>query len=132
MPPARSGAGHERVSRETARAERPADPPGQPPRRLFHVKQATPHHRARWRLYGTVQGVGFRYFTRQHARRLGLYGCVRNRDDGCVEVEVDGARIRVDELLRVLHEGPPGARVERVEELPADGAPLPDPFAIVG
>lgn len=39
---------------------------------------------------GTVQGVGFRYFVYQTARRLGLTGFVRNLDNGCVEIEAQG------------------------------------------
>jgi acylphosphatase len=63
---------------------------------------------------GRVQGVGFRYTTVDQARRLGVCGWVRNRPDGSVEVEVEGERAGVEALVRFLHRGPPGARVEDV------------------
>ena len=42
---------------------------------------------------GRVQGVGFRWFTRQTASELGLRGTVRNARDGSVEVVADGTRV---------------------------------------
>jgi acylphosphatase len=63
---------------------------------------------------GRVQGVGFRFTTVDQARRLGVRGWVRNQADGSVEVEVEGDRAGVEALVRFLHRGPPGARVEDV------------------
>lgn len=63
---------------------------------------------------GRVQGVGFRYTTVDEARRLGVHGWVRNRDDGAVEAEVEGERTGVEALVRFLHRGPPGAWVQDV------------------
>ena len=63
---------------------------------------------------GRVQGVGFRYSTVDEARRLGVHGWCRNEADGSVEVEVEGERAAVEALVRFLHRGPPGARVEDV------------------
>lgn len=63
---------------------------------------------------GRVQGVSFRYFTEQEARRLGLTGWVRNHDDGSVRLEAQGAEDAVDELVRWLHDGPGQARVDGV------------------
>ena len=67
---------------------------------------------------GRVQGVGFRWWTRSQATRLGLSGSVRNRPDGSVEVHARGADDRLHALRTLLEDGPPGARVERVELLP--------------
>lgn len=64
---------------------------------------------------GRVQGVCFRYYTRQTAQRLELGGWVRNRDDGTVQVLAEGERERLEQLLEFLQVGPEGARVERVE-----------------
>ncbi len=63
---------------------------------------------------GRVQGVGFRFTTVDQARRLGVQGWVRNQADGTVEVQVEGERAAVEGLVRFLHRGPPGARVEDV------------------
>ena len=72
---------------------------------------------------GRVQGVSYRASTAHEARRLGLRGWVRNRDDGSVELEVEGADDVVAVLLAWCEHGPPAARVERVvvEELAAAG-----------
>lgn len=67
------------------------------------------------RVHGAVQGVGYRYFAARHARKLGLSGYARNLADGSVEVEAEGGEAVLMELLRLLEEGPPGARVERLE-----------------
>ena len=64
---------------------------------------------------GRVQGVLFRSFAERHARRLGLVGYARNLFDGRVEVVAEGERSALEELLKQLHQGPPGARVEGVE-----------------
>lgn len=79
---------------------------------------------------GTVQGVGFRWFTRQAATDLGLRGTVRNAPDGTVRVEVEGPADRVAAFEDRLRAGPPAARVERVDERPAARTPLPPGFTI--
>jgi acylphosphatase len=70
---------------------------------------------------GRVQGVSFRYHTRETATNLGLTGWVANRYDGSVEVVAEGPRDMLDRLLDFLHEGPTMAHVEQVqhEYLPA-------------
>ena len=67
------------------------------------------------RVYGQVQGVGFRYFARQAARRLNLQGYVRNREDRSVEVVAEGEKRALDQLLAQLKQGPSAAIVERVD-----------------
>jgi acylphosphatase len=64
---------------------------------------------------GRVQKVGFRFFTRQKAQRLGLTGWVRNRTDGRVEVEAIGKKEKIDQFFDWLHQGSPLSRVEDVE-----------------
>lgn len=61
---------------------------------------------------GTVQGVGYRYTMRGVARGAGAGGWVRNRPDGTVEAEVEGAEAQVDEVLAWMAQGPPGSRVD--------------------
>jgi acylphosphatase len=69
----------------------------------------------RLRIEGFVQAVGFRYFTMEEARKLGLDGWVRNRSDGTVEVLVSGANASVETFVGVCMRGPPGSRVNNVE-----------------
>lgn len=63
---------------------------------------------------GRVQGVGFRWFVLDAARRLELGGWVANEADGSVRCVAQGPRAALDALLRELATGPLGARVERV------------------
>lgn len=70
--------------------------------------------RARVRVVGHVQGVYFRYFTQQKAEELGVCGWVRNREDGSVECLLEGEKEEVQGLIRWLHRGPRGARVDGV------------------
>lgn len=49
--------------------------------------------------YGRVQGVGFRYYSVNKARQLGLTGWVKNLYDGSVEMEVQGEESKIDELI---------------------------------
>jgi len=72
---------------------------------------------------GHVQGVGFRYFAMDQARRLGLNGWVRNLPNGCVEAEAEGPREDLLVFLEALAEGPAGSVVRKVrpEWLPASG-----------
>ncbi len=68
----------------------------------------------RYLVSGQVQGVGFRFFTEEAARREGLTGFVRNLDDGRVEAVVEGGAEAVARFERALHSGPPLARVAHV------------------
>jgi len=78
-----------------------------------------------------VQGVGFRLFAREEARRLGLSGWVTNRDGGDVELEAGGEALSLERLRRAIEVGPPGAQVERVELIPEESpGQLPYPFSI--
>ncbi len=75
-------------------------------------------------VWGAVQGVGFRFFTRDLARRYGLGGFVRNRADGTVEIEVQGEEGTLAAFLKDLEIGPRSAHVAGIElkEIPADDA----------
>ena len=61
-------------------------------------------------VYGSVQGVGFRYSTQREALQLGLTGYARNLDDGGVEVLACGEAEQVEKLIA----WPRSARVDRV------------------
>ena len=64
---------------------------------------------------GIVQGVSFRYYTVEEARRLGVAGWVRNLADGRVEVEAEGDRRALEALVAWCRSGPPAAQVDDVE-----------------
>lgn len=74
-------------------------------------------------VHGRVQGVGFRWATKDRAEELTLAGFARNLDDGCVEVEAEGDAERVEALRRWLEHGPRWARVDAVDttEVPVTG-----------
>ena len=84
------------------------------------------------RITGMVQGVGFRWFVRERARRLGLSGWVRNLPDGSVEVVASGDPGQLELLKGEIQRGPRGAAVDKLEEM-ADSAPEPlaEPFGII-
>ncbi len=60
---------------------------------------------------GLVQGVGFRYFVYRHASHLNLRGYVRNLHSGDVEIEVQGDRSLIEELIKEVKVGPRAAHV---------------------
>ena len=64
---------------------------------------------------GRVQGVGFRWWARETARRLGVDGWVRNLADGSVELLAAGPDAVVAEFVDSCRAGPSGARVSSVE-----------------
>jgi acylphosphatase len=69
----------------------------------------------RYVVKGRVQGVGFRLFAKDSARRENLRGYVRNQHDGSVEVVVEGDLETMLRFEQALRRGPAGARVEEVE-----------------
>jgi acylphosphatase len=70
----------------------------------------------RYFVSGSVQGVGFRYFTQHIAQRLNLGGYARNLPDGRVEVYALGAADHLAKLRSALERGPMGASVSEVAE----------------
>ena len=78
----------------------------------------------RYLVRGQVQGVGFRFFAEDAARREGLNGFVRNLDDGRVEAVAEGEIEGITRFERAIWSGPPLARVEDVtiEDRPPQGA----------
>jgi acylphosphatase len=74
----------------------------------------------RYIVRGRVQGVGFRWFVDHEARQLGLAGWVRNNIDGTVEVLAIGNDQQLATLFNKLRRGPRAARVDDVQEIPAE------------
>ena len=64
---------------------------------------------------GLVQGVGFRYFAVNEARRLAVSGWVRNRLDGTVELEAQGAPTALVAFVEAMKTGNDWSRVQDVQ-----------------
>jgi acylphosphatase len=79
---------------------------------------------------GRVQGVGYRWFTVDAARREGLSGHVRNLPDGRVEVTAEGDIASLDRFAAALWRGPSRARVEHVQVTDTEPLGLSDGFTI--
>ena len=81
-------------------------------------------------VYGTVQGVSFRYYTQRAAVRLGVVGWVANQRDGSVKVVAEAEDATLLEFLTFLHQGPPAACVARVEATWAEATSAFPKFSI--
>lgn len=79
----------------------------------------------RVRVTGRVQGVSYRAWAQEEARRHDVVGWVRNAADGSVEALVVGPEDAVARFVARLGEGPPACEVREVEK---DPATLPDPL----
>jgi len=75
------------------------------------------------RIRGQVQGVGFRYWLRQEARRAGVDGWVRNISNGTVEAFFAGNPEPVDAIVAKCRIGPAGANVIGVDINKAEDEP---------
>jgi acylphosphatase len=84
-----------------------------------------------YRITGRVQGVGFRWWTRQTATDLGLRGTVRNARDGSVEVAVAGDPEPLDRFEERLARGPASARVDDLQTTEPGEDDLPAGFEII-
>lgn len=66
-------------------------------------------------VHGQVQGVFFRMFTSRVAKSLGLKGHVHNSTHSTVEIQAEGSKDKLEELVNQLYSGPPEALVEKVD-----------------
>jgi acylphosphatase len=67
------------------------------------------------RVHGHVQGVFFRDSCRREALSRQVTGWVRNDADGCVSAFFEGPADAVEAMVAWCRNGPPHARVDRVE-----------------
>ena len=67
-------------------------------------------------IHGQVQRVGYRAWTEHMALERGLEGWVRNRTDGSVEAVFAGAAPAVEAMIEACRCGPPGARVDHIDQ----------------
>jgi len=72
--------------------------------------------------------VGFRWFVRVSARRLGLHGWVTNQRDGTVEIAAEGPDESLARLRKLVSRGPDGAVVDEVVDLAPVTEELEFPF----
>jgi len=85
----------------------------------------------RFRVYGIVQGVGFRPTVDRHAQTAGIRGSVCNKGP-YVEIYAQGTPDRVDRFRTLLNEKPPRrAAILKIDEKAAPEAPVFDAFSIV-
>ena len=68
----------------------------------------------RFLVSGRVQGVGYRFFSKEAAYREDLRGFVRNLPDGRVEAQAEGEQEALDRFHRSLWQGPPVGRVDEI------------------
>jgi tRNA pseudouridine55 synthase len=67
------------------------------------------------KIYGKVQGVGYRYFTEKIAKNLNILGYVKNLEDGTVEVVAQGKEEDLQKFIEQLKIGPFLAKVEKID-----------------
>jgi acylphosphatase len=70
------------------------------------------------RVYGRVQGVGFRYSAQQIASSLGLCGFVSNESDGSVYIEAEGYSEQINLFIGWCRKGSSRAIVQDVRHFP--------------
>lgn len=78
------------------------------------------------KVFGRVQGVGYRAWTVRQAKKLNLCGFVRNRRDKSVEIWAEGEIEAVNALLEMCKKGPSWARVDQILPQSFPDAPLPE------
>ena len=69
---------------------------------------------------GRVQGVGYRNFVLRIANELGIKGYVRNQSDGTVLLQAAGSNAQLDQLLEWCQNGPPMAKVSKIDVTPIE------------
>ncbi|MDR1902236.1 MAG: acylphosphatase [Treponema sp.] len=82
------------------------------------------------RIFGRIQGVGFRCWTQKQAQRLRVNGWVRNEADGSVTCECCGPEDTLQIFIKALRSGPPRARVDKIDVTPVCRAAAPRGFEI--
>ncbi len=74
-------------------------------------------------IMGNVQGIFFRKYIDDEAKKIGIKGFVRNLDDGSVEVVIEGENKKVDDMVKVCKIGPTYAKIRevKVQDMPHQG-----------
>ncbi len=71
--------------------------------------------RVKLTIKGRVQGVGFRFFTKYTAFKLGLKGHVKNLYNGDVEIVAEGTEEKLKNLVEACQKGTFLSRVEDID-----------------
>ncbi len=66
-------------------------------------------------IFGAVQGVFFRNYIKEQAKKLGIKGYVRNKEDGSVESWFEGNAPEVNRMIDKAKQGPEHAVVKRFD-----------------
>lgn len=64
---------------------------------------------------GNVQGVFFRIWAKNNAKKLGIVGWIKNTTDGRVEALLQGDKEKVEEMIAIFREGSPTSKVDNVD-----------------
>ncbi len=64
---------------------------------------------------GTVQGLFFKNFTKEHADKLKLKGFVRGLESGDIEVIVEGDKENISQLVEILRKGPQYSQIRNIK-----------------
>jgi len=69
----------------------------------------------RAKVHGRVQGVGFRYFTKQAAQKYDISGYAKNEPDRTVLIIAEGEEQELDRFIAMCRQGPSFGRVDKME-----------------
>ncbi len=70
-------------------------------------------------VHGRVQGVWFRAGTKERAVELDLFGWVKNRPEGTVEIHAEGEKSQLEIFIAWCRKGTPAANVTALDLDPA-------------
>lgn len=68
------------------------------------------------KIHGLVQGIGYRYSTRQEAKRRGFTGYVRNAENGSVELVIEGEEKKLKDFINWCYNGVGPAQVYKIKQ----------------
>jgi len=66
------------------------------------------------KIYGKVQGVGYRNWLQSFAIKYGVFGWVKNNVGGEVEAVLIGQEDVINGLIEQCYMGPPNSNVEKI------------------
>jgi acylphosphatase len=70
------------------------------------------------KVFGQVQGTGYREFAKKAAHKLEIEGTAQNIEDGSVVIYACGDSNNLDSFLDELYKGPKNAHIKNIEAEP--------------